>query len=79
MCVVKTTMLLILPRVLPFEPMELLLNWMRHRYPRTWKFTDNTVSVLVMNYCWGGDVCTLTGISPNHLNLTQLRGYNASH
>jgi hypothetical protein len=48
-----------------------------YRYPGTWKFTDNTASVLVCDYTNWTNVCTITTITGNHLNFAEPMGYNS--
>jgi len=48
-----------------------------YRYPGTWKFSDNTASVLICDYTNWTDVCTITTIASNHLNFTEPMGYNS--
>ena len=47
-----------------------------YRYPGTWKFTDNTATVLILSFSYGDDVCTIVNINSGHLNYTQPLGYH---
>lgn len=47
-----------------------------YRYPGTWEFTDNTATILILNFSWGDDDCTIVNMNANHLSYTQPLAYH---
>jgi len=48
-----------------------------YRYPGTWHFTDRTATVLVLNYNFWTNDCTIITFTNNHLTYTEPMGYGA--
>jgi len=48
-----------------------------YRYPGTWHFTDNTATVLILDFTYWTDDCSIVTFTNNHLNYTQPLGYHS--
>lgn len=48
-----------------------------YTYPGTWKFTDNTASLLVLDFTYWKDNDSILVLSDKHWNYTQPMGYHS--